>query len=173
MHIDEIFDLAKQNLMRDGELETTIILVTKTAICACATEEVPADYFDQLDLLLHMGHRLVKRYPLNTIEEIFIVSEAWTHGTFQDDGTPMYQHPTDDPKRREILVVNSFNTATADEVTYSAEIIRSGSVDLLALPQLEKHSPEMLALFTGLRCAHIPDEQFEEIITQARQQFNF
>ncbi len=149
--IEEIASLAKENLLRDGKHAPTVIVDGDKAVVTIRIKPVRTSQECQRQLF-QAGFALAKTKELNDLQQVFLISEGWM-SVGGADKTPDYP-PSQDPDRKEILLVSSLTVPTAHNEVKVWEIIRDQTGMLLDLKEfdtgvMQAQSPLLNAFLTG------------------------
>ncbi len=129
--VEEIVQLAKKLILEAGSHGPTVFLKGSEGKMAVAL----ADFGETADKrardMLNAGALTAFKHHVGELELIVFVSEAWM-------GTNMDIQPSKDPKRVEVLLINSLDTATQEERLVMFEIVRNtqGKVTDLKKPSM-------------------------------------
>jgi len=126
--IKEVIDIAKQLMLRDG-YHAPIIFAKGTKCRAVVALECFGNTADERAKdMLYAGAMVADKHNVGELELIVFVNEAWM-------GRNVDVMPSLDPKRVEVLVINSLDARTQEEDLIAFEIVRNNQHTVVDLKQ--------------------------------------
>lgn len=134
--VEEIVQFAKKLMLETGSYGPTIFLKGSEGKVAIGL----ADFGETADKrerdMLNAGAFAAVKHSVGELELIVFVSEAWMGRNFDIQ-------PSKDPRRVEVLLINSLDTATQEQKMVTLEVVRSkqGKVTDFkkpSIPELDK-----------------------------------
>lgn len=87
--------------------------------------------------MFSIGFTLARGGQFHTLKQVFLVSEAWLSLYPKGDPPKPVPSPSQDPNRREVLIIAGLNLATQQADLALLEMIRSAGGDLTELRHME------------------------------------
>jgi hypothetical protein len=126
--VQNIADFAKALFLRDG-YQAPIVIVKGTKGGRVVLLEQFGDTADErVKDMFYAGTMLAEKGNIGELELIVLVNEAWM-------GTTLDVLPSQDPKRIEVLLVNSLDARTQEEGLFAFEVIRDQKNKVTALKE--------------------------------------
>jgi len=127
--VKEIIDIAKQLMLRDG-YHAPIVFVKGTKCKAAVALECFGNTADERAKdMLYAGAMVADKHNVGELELIVFVNEAWM-------GKNVDVMPSLDPKRVEVLVINSLDARTQEEDLTVFEVVRNNQQTVVDLKQV-------------------------------------
>lgn len=170
MKIDEIMAIAKKKMLKEERCPTTLFMENKQgdALVALLCNFPDAAGQQKQQFLFAFGrHTALAIAPEERqLAKIFLVTEAWVGSYRSAEEAQRYRQASDDPNRKEMLLVQMMDVGDASMSLCSAEILRSGAgVDLLPSKETTPcYSTLLAAFYAGYTSAAMNDEEFAEFI---------
>lgn len=176
MDIQKIYKLAKEAILEHGEHLPTLYVefqgiseLVIAPIIGFGSES--GTTLDKQKLLFSIGRRLGQEYLGVKVSTVAFVCEAWTSSIPKGESYK-YDRPSDDPNRKEVLIVSTLDASAPPNLKQSAslaEMLRDGKgnlVDLLADSKpLEVNFNKMLISFlAGTISADMSDSELTELM---------
>jgi len=115
--VKAITDIAKQVFLKDGHHAPMVFVKGTTTKAAIQLARFGATASERELDMLNAGTWLACKHNVGELELIVFVSEAWM-------GTNLDVLPSQDPKRIEVLLINSLDARTQEENLLAFEIVR-------------------------------------------------
>lgn len=161
MDIQSLIDMAKKRLVEDGGHPPILYAENKDGgVSMFYFADLPESTFEKQKACFALGREHGIDSPGNPIAHLYFVSEAWTSHNQE------YAFPSDDPERKEALVINSMSGETAKMEGTTAEILRTGgAVTVLPVKKLEEvHNALLFAFMAGVASAKMSDRELANMI---------
>ena len=140
---EEIVSNAKDVILKDGKHVPILIVDGDQGLLISQLNELPATHHERAELMRFIGMTTAMSGKLKSLKQIFMVSEGWM-SVAKKDGQPMVP-PSQDPDRKEVLIVSGFELEGKRKYLKLFEILRYGEnsgVDLQELfPDTNKNGP--------------------------------
>lgn len=175
MDIKEVTQDAKDYILEHGEHHPTMYVeFEEKELNLMVFADFPYETtFEKQKALFSVGAKLGQESPGKEIRQIIFVIEAWT-STWKKDGEPYpYERPSEDPNRKEVLMVQVMEpnkqTRELKQSVHIIEMLRDGSGELVDLlprtEQLEVNYNKMLTAFlAGFESSKLPDKELAKMI---------
>ena len=152
--LDTVVRLAKELTLRAGGHAPTVIAEGSRDSIVVNIDEIAATYEQRIRQMTALGALLARRGDVGVLQQAFFIAEGWMSRGSTD--TPPTLPPSQDPQRREVLIVSHLDIRQAKRAVVLHEMTRNPQGTLLtldALPEtdgsLDVHSPLLNALATG------------------------
>jgi hypothetical protein len=178
MDIQWIFKTAKEHILEQGEHVPTLFVefkgLTEMVIAPLLVYGGgPQTTLDKQKMFFTIGRSLGKEYLGIDVSIVAFVSEAWV-STVKKGESSKYNAPSQDPNRKEMLLVNVLDASKPPHLTqslYRAEMLRDGSgqlVDLLAdsKPLEGGYSKLLTAFLAGACSTKLSDKEFDALLAK-------
>jgi len=126
--VKEIIDIAKQLMLRDGYHAPMVFAKGTKSRVAVVLERFGNTADERVGDMLNAGAMVADRRNIGELEQIVLVNEAWMSRNVD-------VMPSQDPKRIEVLVINSLDTSTQEEYLTAFEIVRNPKGQVIDLKQ--------------------------------------
>jgi len=140
---EEIVSNAKEVILKDGKHVPILIVDGGQGLLISQLNELPATHHERAELFRFIGLTTAMSGKLRSLKQVFMVSEGWM-SVARIDGQPMMS-PSQDPDRKEVLIVSGFEVKSKRKYLKLFEILRYGEnngVDLQELfPDANKGGP--------------------------------
>jgi len=127
--VKEIVDIAKGLMLRDGYHVPMVFARGTKSKVAVALECFGNTATERAEDMLYAGAMVANKRNVGELELIVFVNEAWM-------GRNLDVIPSQDPKRIEVLVINSLDTRTQEEDLIAFEIVRNNHHTVVDLKQV-------------------------------------
>ena len=134
--VQKIADFAKAIFLQDGYHAPIVIAKGTKSARVVLLEQFGSTADERAKDMFYAGAMLAQKGNIGELELIVFVSEGWM-------GTNITILPSQDPKRREVLLINSLDTRTQEEHILQYEIKRDPKGQVLDLKELV--FPEVVA----------------------------
>jgi len=126
--VQEITDLAKRSFLENGYHAPMVFAKGTETKVAIQLAHFGATADERVDDMLNVGTWLAYKHNVGELELIVLVNEAWM-------GKSMDILPSLDPKRIEILMINSLDVGTQDEYLTCFEVVRNNQGKVIDLKE--------------------------------------
>lgn len=168
MDIAAIVEMAKEGMLKNGSHTPTLIAEGQTGKAAIYfLGYLPETTFEKQKMLFGIGREHGIGHPGNIPTQCYFVSEAWV--SIQKEGEERkYRSPSEDPNRKEMLIILHLNTEAGTCNLHRAEILRAGTVvDVLPRDTLSDVTDRLLPCFlAGVLSTKMSDEELAAMIAE-------
>lgn len=126
---------AKEVALRDGGHLPLIIAQGDQQPILMQIPHLPATHEERRRLMFAAGQAIVHSGELTQLNQVVFISEGWM-SVAQEDGT-FDLPPSQDPNRREVLVITSLKVSPRQTKMIIFEMLRDSEEQLMALEPLE------------------------------------
>jgi hypothetical protein len=173
MNISDILSMAKESIMKNGEHAPMLYVEGKQGDVTMAYfADLPATTLERQIMLFGLGREHGITHPDNPVQEVYFISEAWV-STAMHKGKPKYNAPSEDPNKKEMLIVLHLDGSTAKTTMHRFEMQRDGSgalMDLLTIPDDlgDIHDKLLPSFLAGTLSAKMSDRELGEMLAKGR-----
>jgi hypothetical protein len=122
--------------------------------------DMPDTFEERVQVMYSAGMEMSEGNRLGALRQVFFISEGWMSDRPNPEDGPLKQLPSQDPQRREVLLVNNLDLTEQRFRLNISEMIRDGSGKLTQLrthsDTSEVKSPLMLAFIQGFEAGQTP-----------------
>lgn len=151
--LEHIAQIAIETTLKNGYHVATIIAEGNRSTALIAITDIPAGWDARMLQMFMLGRELAQEHRIGLLRQVFHISEAWMSEVEQLNAP--FVPPSEDPKRREVLMVAGYKLSTRKAEGTVFEMIRDESGKLRALtplpqpPDTEVASPLHVAFAEG------------------------
>ena len=152
--IEDVAGLAREIMLRDGTHVPLVILESDTTTLATILDPMPDTHLERWNSFYMMGFTLGENSQLESIRQVFFVTEAWMTSAAPDCSPTL--PPSQDPQRLEVLTIAHYDAEMQRSHLLIYEMVRQEGqlVDLHAHSENEKldnevHNPLLTGLVRG------------------------
>lgn len=120
-------------LEQGGHLPMMVVQGSEGSMMA-QLEDMPATHEERAQLLYSLGFNLGQERKFGQLKQVFMTTEAWL--SMGSDDAPPVMPPSQDPNRKEVLVISSFKLEDHSAGLLLYEMIREDG-ELVDLQQLQ------------------------------------
>src|SRR5687767_4584811 len=95
---------------------------TSNKLVAGQIHYMPPTHGERVQLMHHLGQSIAKSGQVNQIQQVFMVHEGWM--SVASDDKPVHLPPSQDPQRKEVLIVSAIQPNERKKQTRVFEIMR-------------------------------------------------
>jgi len=132
MNFEEFIPLAAEILLRNKAVTPAVIIETGGQLAVGQISDMPATHEERVELMRILGEQTAKSGTVEQMEQVFMVAEGWMS---ENEGV----RPSDDPKRKEVLIVSAIQIKEHMKLLKVLEIIRDSDRNITGLKEF---SPE-------------------------------
>lgn len=138
--LDDIVSLAQETTLANGGHVPALIVEGSRQTVAVALDTVGPTFTDRQEQMLFAGLALARSGEVGVLQQVFFISEGWMSIAAEDK--PIETLPSQDPQRKEILMISglALPTRTAEIVIF--EMKRDDAGKLTALEQVQTAFPQ-------------------------------
>jgi hypothetical protein len=171
MDIQQIFQHAKDDMLRDGEHSPSLyVQLAEGGMILVAFADFPYETtLEKQKAFFGLGLKIGQEYRDDEIMEVCFVIEAWM--AHQKYGEERQCAPSENPNRREVLTVQVLSVVgkSIKQSMHVAEIIRVGdTIDLAPYESVGEVDNRLLPAFlVGFMGAKLSPQEMSAIMTRA------
>src|SRR5688572_18553196 len=120
--IEEIISNAKEIMLRDGKHVPVVIIEADTKLLAGQIPDMPPTHGERVELMRFLGQAAGKSGRIDHLQQVFMVQEAWMSVATEDK--PPELRPSQDPNRKEVLVISAIEIKDYKKHMRVFEILR-------------------------------------------------
>jgi hypothetical protein len=151
--LEEIVSNAKEVMFKDGNHVPTVIMESSTAIVIGQIPEFPPTHGERLQLMNFLGMAAARSGRVDQLHQVFMISEGWLSESSKEDGPRLA--PSEDPKRKEVLLVSAVQVMEHTKQLKVLEITRDEDERVLSLDEFIPGEPKDISVDTPLLDAFI------------------
>jgi hypothetical protein len=159
--LDEVAYRAKELLLRDGQHTPLLLVEGRSGDISIPMTDLSPIYEQRMQQFLTAGYLLAKSGHIGELRQLFFISEAW-YSTKGANKLPQLP-PSQDPKRKEILMISQLVLHTAQANLLVFEMLRNKRGKLIGIRELhsaddvtEINSPLLKAFVFGFELGYAP-----------------
>jgi hypothetical protein len=134
--IEKVAEIAKETVLRDGYHIPTVLVSGSQQDVAIQITEIADTSEERQRQMYYAGLTLAQEHVVGVPQQIFLISEGWASvGT--EDNPPMTP-PSQDPNRKEVLLIAHSNVLTVEDNVLTFEMLRDTEGKLVGLTQLHE-----------------------------------
>jgi hypothetical protein len=131
--IEEIISNAKEIMLRDGYHVPVVIMEVDKKLMGAQIPDMPATHGERLELMHFLGQAAAKSGRVDQLQEVFLVHEGWMSVASED--MPAEIRPSQDPKRKEVLIISAIQMKERKKQMKVFEILRDSSEQVVGLEE--------------------------------------
>jgi hypothetical protein len=135
MSFEEFIPLAAELLLRKGKVIPTLVIEAKGDLAVGQIPDMPKTHRERVELMRFLGEETAKSGRIEQLDQVFMVTEGWMSEGSKD--TPKDRRPSDDPKRKEVLVISAIQVKEQKKLLKMLEITRNSDKDVTHLKDVE------------------------------------
>jgi hypothetical protein len=120
--IEEIISNAKEIMLRDSKHVPVLIIEADRKLVAGQIPDMPPTHGERLELMHFLGQAAGKSGRIDHLQQVFMVQEAWMSVATEDK--PPESRPSQDPNRKELLVISGIELKDYKKHMRVLEILR-------------------------------------------------
>jgi hypothetical protein len=137
--IETVAEIAVEVLLRDGYHRPTLIVEGSKASRVLQLSQVPPTHEERAAQMLTVGLLLREQGELGRLKQVYFVTEAW----LSEQNDLQAPRPSQDPNRKEVLVVSGFQVSGARRQVALYEMVRDARGQFRELkPFQAPHDPD-------------------------------
>jgi hypothetical protein len=125
---------AKEVTLRDGSHVPMLIVEGSRGLAIGQMEEMPDTHAERSDLMRSLGRAAAVSGKVGRLKQVFFISEGWM--SMAENGKPPNLRPSQDPNRKEVLIVSGLELRAQQRYLRIFEMIRSPANDVVDLAEL-------------------------------------
>jgi len=132
-----VVNLAKETALKFGNHLPTLIIEGKRESVFAQLDNVANTHEGRLRQMFTLGATLGEQGVIGSLQQMFYISEAWVSMAQKGEMLPDVP-PSQDPKRKEVLVIVNFHAQRQNMQMVMLEMVRDTEGQLVALPELQR-----------------------------------
>ena len=125
---------AKEITLQDGNHVPILIVEGSRALAISQMRDVPDTHDGRLDLMRSLGQAAAMSGKLGRLNQVFFISEGWM--SVANNRKPPELRPSQDPNRKEVLIVSGLELKRQQKYLRIFEMIRNPSQRVVDLAEL-------------------------------------
>jgi hypothetical protein len=125
---------AKEITLQDGNHVPVLIVEGSRGLAISQMRDVPDTHDERLDLMRSMGQAAAMSGKLGQLRQVFFISEGWMSEA--NGGKPPDLRPSQDPNRKEVLIVSGLELKGQQKYIRIFEMIRNPNQRVVDLSEL-------------------------------------
>lgn len=137
---EELTRIAREVTLSYGHHVPTLVVQGDKEPVVVQIPSLPPTHEQRLRMMFTAGSALAESGALTSLEEVFFISEGWM-SVAAEDGLPEVP-PSQDPQRREVLIVSGLEVKTGQAGMTIFEMLRDEEGNLAELAEIEQQGRE-------------------------------
>lgn len=154
LRLQDVLQLAEEVILRDGHHLPTLLVEGSTDYLIMQMPGLPSEPEARQAMLFAVGALLSTEHSVGSLRQVFLITEGWL--SVEHDGKPPVERPSQDPRRKEVLVIAAVYPPTGKQALKLREMIRDANGQLIDLliyrppgKEVEPESPLLQAFVAG------------------------
>lgn len=135
MTLEEVKRVAKENLLQQGSHVPTLIVDGSKQTVVTHVLDVADTHEGRVQQMFEIGSFVARSGEVGVLRQVFFVTEAWMSAA--DPHKQRTVRPSEDPQRKEILLVASLSVAQGEQKAAAIEMVRDKTGKLTELRDLQ------------------------------------
>jgi hypothetical protein len=131
--IEEITSKAKEIVLRDGNHVPTLIMETSDKLVASQVPSMPVTHGERMEFMRFIGQTAAKSGKVDLLQQVFLVHEGWMSMLSEDE--PAQLIPSQDPERKEVLIISAFQIKESKRHLKVFEILRDAKEQVVGFEE--------------------------------------
>jgi len=131
---EEVLSNAKEIMLRDGYHVQTLIMETGNNLVVAPIPYMPATHGERRGLMRFLGESAAESGRVNQLRQVFMVSEGWM--SMAKEHKPSEFRPSQDPDRKEVLIISSIQIKEHNKQLKLFEILRDSNEQVVDLKEI-------------------------------------
>src|SRR6266545_4184316 len=131
--LEEIISNAKEIMVREGNHIPTLILEASNSLVVGRIPDLPPTHGERVELMRFLGQAAAKSGRVDQLEQVFMVTEGWMSVANEDK--PAEMRPSQDPDRKEVLIVSAIHMRERKKQMKVFEILRESNKQVVGLEE--------------------------------------
>jgi len=132
---DEIVEISKKMVMRDGHHSPILIVDGTRNSLITQLSDIPETHSQRMQLMDVLGRQLAKDGKVGKLREVIFISEGWMSAA--REGKLPSLRPSQDPNRKEVLIVSGLKVQEPTKLLRIFEMVRDGNQKVIRLDEIE------------------------------------
>jgi hypothetical protein len=131
---EDVAQKAKEIALQDGSHVPILIVEGSRGMAISQMRDMPDTHDQRLDLMRSLGQAAARSGKLGRLNQVFFISEAWM--SVANNGKPPDMRPSQDPNRKEVLIVTGLELKRQQKHLRIFEMIRNPEQRVVDLSEL-------------------------------------
>lgn len=131
---ENLIQKAKEITLQDGNHVPILIVEGSRGLAISQMRDVPDTHGERLDLMRSMGQAAAMSGKLGRLRQVFFISEGWM--SVANQGKAPEMRPSQDPNRKEVLIVSGLELKGQQKYLRIFEMIRNPDQRVVDLAEL-------------------------------------
>lgn len=119
---EEVISNAKEIMRRNGNHVPTLVIEGSYKLVVSQIQDMPATHGERVELLRFLGQIAAKSGSVRQLQQVFMVTEGWM--STANDTTPAMMRPSNDPNRKEGLIISCVQVRERKKFIRAFEVLR-------------------------------------------------
>jgi hypothetical protein len=130
---EEVISNAKEILFRDAHLVPVLIVEGSKSLLTGQIPDLPPTHGERVELMRLLGQAAAMSGRVDQLRQVFMITEGWMSEPSEDKPTDM--RPSQDPDRKEVLIISAIEMKEHKKNLKIFEIIRDSDEKVLDLEE--------------------------------------
>jgi hypothetical protein len=131
---EEVIANAKEVLFRDGNHVPVLIVDANKSLLAGQIPDLPPSHGERVALMRLLGQAAALSGSVDQLNQVFMVSEGWM--SEPSEGQPTDLRPSQDPHRKEVLIISAIEIKERKKNLKILEISRDSDAKVVGLEEI-------------------------------------
>jgi len=131
--LEEIISNAKEITLRNGNHVPVLVVEVSKNLVVGQIPEMPGTHGERSELMHFLGQAAAKSGRVGSLQQVFMVSEGWMSAA--SDEKPAGITPSQDPKRKEVLIVSGMQIKEFTKQLKLFEMLRDSDERVVGLEE--------------------------------------
>lgn len=132
--------VAREMTLRDGGHVPTLIIDGSNGPVFVQIDQLAPSHHGRIEQMFFAGAALAREGHVGRLQQVFFISEAWL--STARDGLPPEPRPSQDPNRKEVLIISGYMPRTQQVNLALLEMIRDQDGTLSEMREFERFGDE-------------------------------
>jgi len=130
---EEIISNAKEIMVRDGNHVPILIVEGNKNSAAGQIPDLPETHEERMKLMHLLGQAMANSGRIDQLKQVFMVTEGWMSIVSNEE--QIETHPSEDPDRREVLIISAIQMTENKKLLKVFEILRDRHEQVLGFDE--------------------------------------
>jgi len=135
---EEIISNAKEVTLRDGYHVPIVVMDGSKGLSVAQFQEISETHGGRMEVMRFLGQAAARDGRVGQLRQVFLISEAWMSRA--DKGNPPTLRPSQDPNRKEVLIVSALQIEGRSKQLKLFEMRRNEQQRVIGLTEIEPDS---------------------------------
>jgi hypothetical protein len=136
VRLEHVVRLARETLLRDGYHAPTLVVDGSRRVLVVQITELASEHTGRVEQMVIAGRVVAREGQGGQLRRVYFVCEGWM--SLARDGVMPGMLPSQDPQRKEVLVVTGIDVRTRQTETVLYEMVRDGQGELRELVDVDQ-----------------------------------